>query len=101
MSIAKRHPGRRQRLQAAPQPFKLRVADAGAGPARISQPPLRIRTPRGQAFGESLMSGRTRLDLKHAEEPVVCMTLRWRKQSKEANPVLIYKQKSLRHRTGN
>ena len=45
--------------------------------------------------------GPYRLDLKHAEEPVVCMTLRWRKQSKEANPVLIYKQNSLRHRTGN
>src|SRR5437764_455645 len=28
--LVKRHPGRRQRLQAAPQPFKLGMSDAGA-----------------------------------------------------------------------
>jgi hypothetical protein len=37
-----RHPGGGQRLQAAPQAFKLRVVDAGAGSAGIDQPPIRI-----------------------------------------------------------
>ena len=60
-------------------PFKLRVADAGAGPARISQPPLRIRNAAGPGVRRISDVGPYRLDLKHAEEPVVCMTLRWRK----------------------
>src|SRR5580704_14136536 len=37
-----RHLGRRQRLHAAPQPFELRVADAGAGAAGVNEPPIAI-----------------------------------------------------------
>ena len=37
-----RHLGRRQRLHAAPQPFELRVADAGAGAAGVNEPPIGI-----------------------------------------------------------
>src|SRR5205814_268297 len=37
-----RHLGRRQRLQTARQPFKLGMADPGAGAARVNKPPIGI-----------------------------------------------------------
>jgi hypothetical protein len=37
-----RHLRRRQRLQAAPQPFKFRMTDAGPGAASVNEPPIGI-----------------------------------------------------------